>query len=96
MPPHEQGAASEAFQSSSRGEMAVKALLNSINAKPSGVRATAMPTTHASKVTRAKFHLGIGVSESMFCIGLSTDLYTYLIHPPCFLEKEGAKKHPSI
>jgi hypothetical protein len=78
MPPHEHSDASEAFQSSSRGEMAVKALLNSIKAKPSGVRATAMPTTHVSKVTRAKFHLGIGVSESMLAIEPRTSPIVYL------------------
>lgn len=61
MPPHKHGDASEASHFSSRGDMTVKAFLNSIKAKPSGVRATTMPTTQVSKVTRAKFHLGICV-----------------------------------
>jgi hypothetical protein len=78
MPPHEQGDASEAFQSSRRGEMVVKALLNSINAKPSGAKPTAMPTTHASKVTRTKFHLGSCVSESMLAIEPRTSPIVYL------------------
>jgi hypothetical protein len=78
MPPHEHGDASEAFQSSSRGEMVVKALLNSIRAKPSGVKATAIPTNHVRKVTRAKFHLRTGVSESMLAIEPRTSALVYL------------------
>jgi hypothetical protein len=78
MPPHEHGDASEAFQSSSRGGMAVKALLNSINAKPSGVKPTAIPTTHVSKLTRTKCHLGVRASKPMFAIEPRYSLNVYL------------------